>query len=1511
MTTSNQARESSSRHHLDAARATHASLPAPVRAPTSPLALYEPSNRTTIATPAVSSPHAHAHAPSSPAANRSTHVLDRTLIAESTPHTGDRVRAPNPAKKAAPDPRLDEIRQIAAADALKEAADSQAQAQIPPLSRPSLAARTTSEPFLSGVSLSSSPPVSPGMSTSSRPSRQEPPANMPRTASIDSTVSSISSASVPQRPPGSSSYRISETAGPQDITSLIAAAGSPDAAIQKLLNEKSSAASHNAQLWRLVEKQRAMILGLNKDLEKSMKEKERYRRKLKESLAQSSSAPALTTPGQLVDDIVARGDSQSPAFLEAARSSVSQAVPQEVILDSPKISEQSASSSLGRSDTPLDANKQPSSTGPSTARSVTAASMANGELHGAEHVTTSRHAVPGVSEPAAPLAQIIANNRSPPVSPRIPDPSQRGHQPSLSISSAVSPTSGAASFSGAFKGASRKAPPAPLDLSPKPKDAMPTHFVDASESEYEEEPEKIRADRVTRGRRKTREEDDEERETLARQEEEHRSKSKKSKDSKSKSKSLPPKEPPPLVSETAVPALVKSHAVTESIDGRTHVPTYQPSGDPAAILSQRAIAEHPGILQRNVTAPSLMSPGLPMSPRPGDRPPNSPMPRAPNKVLNGMPLSPRMGAAGLPLSPRPPKQPIPMPPQTPMSFASPHLARAEAYHHATQPSQSSVGSYADSTPDPSPEHERPSMAGNPRSPGEVYKGLVTEQYPGLLLPPNALPSIFVKTASSRMKPSRQSYITPKHFEENPVFTLAIHARSDGKQLWRVEKTFAAMATLNHQIRLATPFQERLPDRSLFAGHAPAKIDARRQALDAFFERMLDAIQDERAAQIMCKFLSAEAFESENGGYFPSVHEGRPDTPVSKGRTRREGYLTKRGKNFGGWKARYFVLDGPNLKYFEAPGGAQLGSIKLQNAQIGKQSPGANNSSAEDEENQFRHAFLILEPKRKDSSSLVRHVLCAESDMERDYWVDALLQYVDWRDDGEEIGRGVPISKADISAPRSPKVQRSFNELRPSSQGPDISRLRQQDPMRSVGYESTIAGEAPIMGPASARISGSPSPPLDVAHHSGTSSGASEQSFPQYPTISGPSNAQIIQNSGQWGMKPPPTPSFQKDKKRGIFGFRGRSSSDLGPEKSTPPGSNPDGARATFGVPLAESILSAQPVGVSTELPAVFYRCIEYLTYKDAIAEEGIFRLSGSNTVIKALRDRFNTEGDVNLIEDQKNYDIHAVASLLKLYLRELPASILTRELHLEFLQCLELKPRDKIIKLNVLVNRLPQSNRVLLQALSDFLQSIVNNADVNKMNVRNGRFPPHLSIPMFSHLTHFTVGIVFAPTLNVPGPLISSFVEDQASIFGPPLDESEMSENPYDQGATAQSDDLRSPRKMMFQNLPTPGYNQPSFQSLGYPANYDPNDTGMIPMRPAYADYQMAPQGEGGFGSLNDALRSPGVPPQSRDGRSKKRESSMASAMAMVGGAQHMPKKSSLSRMSEAQQDQQQYGTSF
>ena len=41
---------------------------------------------------------------------------------------------------------------------------------------------------------------------------------------------------------------------------------------------------------------------------------------------------------------------------------------------------------------------------------------------------------------------------------------------------------------------------------------------------------------------------------------------------------------------------------------------------------------------------------------------------------------------------------------------------------------------------------------------------------------------------------------------------------------------------------------------------------------------------------------------------------------------KEGYLTKRGKNFGGWKTRYFVLQGPSLEYYESVSVALMSHI---------------------------------------------------------------------------------------------------------------------------------------------------------------------------------------------------------------------------------------------------------------------------------------------------------------------------------------------------------------------------------------------------------------------------------------------------------------------------------------------------------------------------------------------------------------------------------------------------------
>ena len=240
--------------------------------------------------------------------------------------------------------------------------------------------------------------------------------------------------------------------------------------------------------------------------------------------------------------------------------------------------------------------------------------------------------------------------------------------------------------------------------------------------------------------------------------------------------------------------------------------------------------------------PPLRSPGLPASPRPV--PMKSPMASPPMSPL-GVPAFP-----GRPLSPRPPRQAIPLPPNTPMQTPSPAaepvvLTSPKPLNLSKKPTEEA--------PQPSPTKI---SRGSPTERTRIYKGLVTEEHPDLLLPPNALPSINLKVASSRMKPSRASLMSLTQLEEDPVFTLAVLSRADGGELWRVEKDSASLAKLDSRLKQCPTFTAKTPDRSLFNGHAPAKLDARRQALDQYLDELLNTPLDSGTALELCKYLSS-------------------------------------------------------------------------------------------------------------------------------------------------------------------------------------------------------------------------------------------------------------------------------------------------------------------------------------------------------------------------------------------------------------------------------------------------------------------------------------------------------------------------------------------------------------------------------------------------------------------------------------------------------------------------------
>ncbi|GJE94907.1 RhoGAP-domain-containing protein [Phanerochaete sordida] len=77
------------------------------------------------------------------------------------------------------------------------------------------------------------------------------------------------------------------------------------------------------------------------------------------------------------------------------------------------------------------------------------------------------------------------------------------------------------------------------------------------------------------------------------------------------------------------------------------------------------------------------------------------------------------------------------------------------------------------------------------------------------------------------------------------------------------------------------------------------------------------------------------------------------------------------------------------------------------------------------------------------------------------------------------------------------------------------------------------------------------------------------------------------------------------------------------------------------------------------LPALIVRCAQHL-HLWGLQEEGLFRLNGRPAHVAKLRAEFDSGADYNLVEsDPGDLDPHAVASIFKAYLRELPQSLLT------------------------------------------------------------------------------------------------------------------------------------------------------------------------------------------------------------------------------------------------------------
>lgn len=538
-------------------------------------------------------------------------------------------------------------------------------------------------------------------------------------------------------------------------------------------------------------------------------------------------------------------------------------------------------------------------------------------------------------------------------------------------------------------------------------------------------------------------------------------------------------------------------------------------------------------------------------------------------------------------------------------------------------------------------------------------------------------------------------------KEDPVCTIAVEDKATRKEMWRIRKSYTQLIAFDNDIRpiieyFGLPY---IPDKSVFLSTNPTKIESRRVQLQNYFHSVFTMPHiPHMITHRICRYLSLD-FVNPLDDY--------------KSGARKEGFLARRYKGLGtSWKIRWCQVDGPFMEIYDTPGGPCVELIKLRGAQIGKQS---DDSIAE--EKGYRHAFLIMESQKKLSSG-GKHFFCAETDEERDLWVEALVE---------------------------------FNYK--SSAAPEIEEPAASDATSSEYTEFEHSGKLAHLG-----IHGLLSTLLI-----GGISNSSNTDLPSGNQYDDQASREIKES--------------KKAKKRSIFPFKSKgyfntpesSQQEVDSNLSREPSNQQESSVQHY---LDQMNLEAEPVDVifgrelekafelshhkfyDREIPSICYRCIDFLTKSGAVSEEGIFRLSGSASTIRQLKDEFNTHYDIDLFKSPLEPDVHTVAGLFKTYLRELPSPIMGGPQYSDLKKIVQTKgdayPKSSLALIfRDYLNDPSKIDNIHFNScfvIFKFLREIIKNCNANRMNLRN-------------------MCIVFVPTLNISLDVLSVFLVDFDCIF--------------------------------------------------------------------------------------------------------------------------------------------------
>ncbi|KAI3403171.2 BEM3 [Candida oxycetoniae] len=682
---------------------------------------------------------------------------------------------------------------------------------------------------------------------------------------------------------------------------------------------------------------------------------------------------------------------------------------------------------------------------------------------------------------------------------------------------------------------------------------------------------------------------------------------------------------------------------------------------------------------------------------------------------------------------------------------------------------------------------------SPQTPGSSFNVLNTPKTDmdesSLFIKPEEFHTIFIKVISTIHIDSLMNQTSAKKTDD-PNITITINDRETNKEMWRIRKTHSQICSFDAEVRSIIEYfgMTNLPDKTSFASTTPSKIEARRALLQNYFNSIfLMPHIPHIVLYKLCLFLSLDFVN--------------PLDDFKSG-SRKEGYLVRKYKGIGtSWKVRWCQIENNQLEVYPFPGGQLQESISLYNAQIGRQ---AADSVAEDKG--YRHAFLVMEsPKAsKLHSTTNKYFFCAETDEERDDWVTALIEFTEIVPSPEpksaDVSPQKPVNYADATTPADYDKKFSYDNYNEESGSPvsyangkfasdqvsfqtSISTEEQGKRMKKRSYfsfrnrASSNASEQGSQPLPPSQPQQPPPPPQQQQQHQQQHQQQQQTQPQQPPPFPPPPTLPLPLPPQQQQLPQQPQPIQLQQQSRYTYapvsnGYQSGVSQvhpiqvdssnsmqqyldelDLGNEVT----------KSIFGREIEVALELSSHDYMGRHIPSICFRCLDYLNRTGAIFEEGIFRLSGSASTIRQLKEAFNREHDLDLFRSPLKPDIHTVSGLFKTYLRELPSPILGTDAYLQ-LNNIVLNKHNKFLPSQIAImfkEYLNNSNNIdaihydLCYVIFKFLRQIISQNQINRMNLKN-------------------LCIVFVPTLNLSLEVLSTILIDFECIFenGKPVSDS-------------------------------------------------------------------------------------------------------------------------------------------